>query len=507
MPDSPVRVRRPQAAYYQERAQRNHQIGVTVLKFFATLVVIALVVVGGYFGYNTWRLKHDISSGTDLGLGAAVPTTQDSTIDAAPVAASDGAVDVLLVGSDSRTDAQGNPLTQEEIDMLHAGDVSTTNTDTIIVARIDTKNSTVTAVSIPRDSYIKDRTFGNTKINGVYAMHKAQKAEELRAQGLTDADVEAHSTQAGRAALIEAVGSLTGVTIDHYTEVGLLGFALLTDAVGGVPVCLNTAVNEPLSGANFPAGQQTLNGSQGLSFVRQRHGLPRGDLDRITRQQVYMAALAHKVISAGTLTNPAALNDLMGAVRRSVVLDADWDVLTMLGQLKSISGSSIRFETIPVVTIDGKGDNGESVVEVNVEDVHEYFKELLGIKSTNSQNDIQAALSARVVNATTTDGLAGTVAEQLKSQGVVITDVGTSTGYGTQSVVKAHPDNVTQAQAIADKLGYPVDTGTEVDRGSVIVVVGHSASDTPPTVNSPVAPIPEGSGVGVTAEQGATCVN
>ena len=225
-----------------------------------------------------------------------------------------------------------------------------------------------------------------------------------------------------------------------------------------------------------------------------------------------MASLAHKVISAGTLTNPAALNDLMNAIRRSVVLDEEWDIISMLGQLKSISGSNVRFETIPVVTIDGRGDNGESVVEVNVEDVHKYFKELLGINTSSSQDDIQAALSARVVNSTTVDGLAGTVAEQLKNQGVVITDVGTSTGYGMQSVVKANPNNVSQAQAIANKLGYPVETSAEIDEGAVIVVVGPPDSDVPPADNPPVDNppavfTPEGSGIGVTAEQGATCVN
>ncbi len=82
--------------------------------------------------------------------------------------------------------------------------------------------------------------------------------------------------------MIQTVAGLTGVTVDHYAEIGLLGFALITDALGGVNVCLKDAVYEPLSGADFPAGWQKLNGPQALSFVRQRHDLPRGDLDRVT---------------------------------------------------------------------------------------------------------------------------------------------------------------------------------------------------------------------------------
>ena len=86
------------------------------------------------------------------------------------------------------------------------------------------------------------------------------------------------ATEAGREELIKTVANLTGVTVDHYAEVGLLGFALITDALGGVDVCLKDAVYEPLSGADFPAGWQKLSGPQALSFVRQRHDLPRGQV-------------------------------------------------------------------------------------------------------------------------------------------------------------------------------------------------------------------------------------
>ena len=122
---------------------------------------------------------------------------------------------------------------------------------------------------------------------------------------------------AGRKGLIKAIHELSGITVDHYAEVGLLGFVLLTDAVGGVEVCLKEATKDEFSGADFPAGKQTLTGATGLAFVRQRHGLPRGDLDRIVRQQAYMASLVSKVLSTGTLTSPAKLASLGSAVTRS----------------------------------------------------------------------------------------------------------------------------------------------------------------------------------------------
>ena len=214
----------------------------------------------------------------------------------------DGAIDILLVGMDSRTDAHGNALSAQELATLKAGDETATNTDTIILVRIPNNGKSATAISIPRDTYVFARGLGKTKINGVYGQTREEKRVSLVQSGVAPAEAEAEGTKAGREALIKTVADLTGVTVDHYAEIGLLGFALITDALGGVQVCLKDPVFEPLSGADFPAGQQRLNGAEALSFVRQRHDLPHGDLDRVVRQQVVMASLAHHVISGKTLS-------------------------------------------------------------------------------------------------------------------------------------------------------------------------------------------------------------
>lgn len=301
-------VRDIQAA--PSRARDISQSGHPAVKgLLATLSVVLLVIAGmGY--YSIGRLGNSLSA-SELDLG-------NNDLDGA-----DGAVDILLVGSDSRTDAQGNPLSDEELARLNAGEAEgELNTDTIMVVRVPNDGSRATAVSIPRDTYVHDDTFGNTKINGVYGLHALDKREELTADGMDEGKpMEEQVARAGQQGLINAVADLTGVEVDHYAEVGLLGFVLLTDAVGGVDVCLNAAVDEPLSGARFPAGRSTLNGTQALAFVRQRHDLPRGDLDRIVRQQVFMASLVNKAISAGTLSNPAKLRELSTAVERSVTVD------------------------------------------------------------------------------------------------------------------------------------------------------------------------------------------
>src|SRR5215213_11119893 len=291
----------------------------------------------------------------------------------------DGAIDVLLVGLDSRTDAHGNPLSADELATLRAGDDESTNTDTIILIRIPNNGQSATAISIPRDSYVEAPGIGKMKINGVYGSEHLEKLKELvEEQGVDPSQAEPEATEAGREALIKTVANLTGVTVDHYAEIGLLGFALITDALGGVNVCLKEAVYEPLSGADFPAGWQKLDGPQALSFVRQRHDLPRGDLDRVTRQQVVMASLAHQVISGKTLSSPATLNRLEDAVQRSVVLSDDWEVTQFAEQLQKLAAGSVAFATIPIVEEAGWSDDGmQSVVRIDPAHVKEWVDGLL----------------------------------------------------------------------------------------------------------------------------------
>src|ERR1700712_417834 len=292
----------------------------------------------------------------------------------------DGASDILLVGMDSRTDAHGNPLSSDELATLRAGDDVSTNTDTIILVRIPNNGQSATAISIPRDSYVEaPGDLGKTKINGVFGQVKLEKMKQyVEDQGEDPAVAEPKATEAGREALIKTVADLTGVTVDHYAEIGLLGFSLITDAIGGVDVCLKDAVYEPLSGADFPAGWQRLNGPQALSFVRQRHDLPRGDLDRVVRQQVVMASLAHQVISGKTLSSPATLNRLQEAVQRSVVLSDGWDVMQFAEQLQKLAAGNVAVATIPVLDENGWRDDGmQSVVRVDPVAVKDWVTGLL----------------------------------------------------------------------------------------------------------------------------------
>lgn len=454
---------------------RIRQAGPGKLKgTLAVLAVVSLVFSGvGYF--TVGRLGNEVASAANLSLGGG-QRMQDSA---------DGATDILLVGSDSRTDAQGNPLTEEELASLNAGaDDGEHNTDTIVVIRVPNDGSGATAVSIPRDTYVHDEELGNTKINGVFAGHAAQRRDELEARGASDEEATQGALEAGRAGLVHAVSDLTGVEVDHYAEVGLLGFVLLTDAVGGVEVCLNEAVQDEFSGADFPAGRQTLNGHDALKYVRQRHGLPRGDLDRVTRQQAYMASMVNKLLSAGTLTNPSRLAELSEAVQRSVVIDQDWDIMNFASQLSNLVGGDVTFTTIPVTSLDGVGDYGESIVTVDPPAVHRFMAELLDEDDAAPAEEPTEAPAAAappsagdaeiyVLNAGTISGLAGSVAGWLDEHGQPVAQVANAMAevYDSSQIVAADPADP-KAQALAEELGgLPVSANDGLDANTLVVVI------------------------------------
>lgn len=159
---------------------------------------------------------------------------------------------------------------------------------------------------------------------------------------------------------MQTVRSLVGVPIDHFAEVNLAGFYDLASSLGGVAVCLNHAVHDDYSGANFPAGEQTLNGAQVLAFVRQRHGLDNGDLDRTHRQQAFLVSVAKQMQSAGTFTDLGKLQGLVDVARRDVVLSSGWDIVDFASRVGATAATNVEFQTLPVKrydVIDGQDVN------------------------------------------------------------------------------------------------------------------------------------------------------
>ncbi|MFC5062641.1 LCP family protein [Actinomycetospora atypica] len=285
---------------------------------------------------------------------------------------------VLLVGLDSRTDSFGNPLPKDVLASLNAGgsDAGGDSTDTIMVLHIPGGGGAATGFSIPRDSYVDlPDGFGKHKINSAYAYGSNAARQELQKDGVSGNALAVQAGAAGARTTIGAVEGLTGLTITHFGAVNLAGFAQISEAIGGVPVCLNKAVNDSFSGAKFSAGQQTVSGPQALAFVRQRHGLPGGDLDRARRQQVFLSSMARTVLSSDTITDSAKRNALVDAVDKAVTVDRGLDVLNLASQLQGVSSGSIAFHTIPIVSASYDTEEDGEAVQVDPEKVQEYISE------------------------------------------------------------------------------------------------------------------------------------
>lgn len=233
----------------------------------------------------------------------------------------------LIVGSDSR-----DGLTPEQEQALATGgDTGPKRTDTIMLVHVP-KSGKTTMVSIPRDSYVPIPGEGSDKINAAFAW-------------------------GGAPLLVQTVEEATGLRIDHYAEIGFSGFAGIVDAVGGVNVCLDSPIDDPLAGINLPAGCQDLTGSEALGFVRTR-ATALADLDRMNNQRKFMSALLSKATSPTTFLNPFRLWSLATDTAKSLQVD-NGDHIWNLASLAWALRGGMTTTTVPVGGfdyVDGSGD-------------------------------------------------------------------------------------------------------------------------------------------------------
>ena len=262
-----------------------------------------------------------------------------------------GDTNILLIGLDSRRDNEGNPIPREISKLLHVGPASIGgyNTNTLILIHVPANGKKAVAVSIPRDNYVNVPGYGMKKIKEAYGYAKYAEDSKLYKEGVQQPAREHLARDAGRAASITTVSQFLNVPIDHFAEVNLLGFYDLAEALGGIQVCLNRAVNDSqYSGAVFPAGLQTISGADALKFVRQRHGLPNGDLDRTHRQQAFITGVITKFRTQGIFGDIGKLSALLKVAKKDVVIDSGFDILGFLPNAKALTSGNIKFYTLPI---------------------------------------------------------------------------------------------------------------------------------------------------------------
>jgi LCP family protein required for cell wall assembly len=235
-----------------------------------------------------------------------------ATVDAIPEdhgsARSDGRV-FLIVGSDSRED-----LDETEQSELGTGDVAGQRTDTIMLLHVPSGGRPA-LVSVPRDSVVEIPGNGEGRINAAFAY-------------------------GGAPLLVETLEVNTGVAIDDYVQIGFGGFAEIVDALGGVEMCLDEAIQDDKAHLDLPAGCQELDGAEALGYARARSFDPRSDLGRVERQRELIAAIADSALSPSTLLNPIELTRTAMAGGDALVIDEDTGPFDMLSFVRGIGGVS-----------------------------------------------------------------------------------------------------------------------------------------------------------------------
>lgn len=287
--------------------KRRIKIGAIVL--VGTLLVVATVT---YFWADS-QLRREV----DLG----------KIQDRAP---SGSGTNYLIVGSDSR-----EGLSEQDKKEMHTGSADGKRTDSMMI--LHTGDNGTTMLSLPRDSYVTIPAFTGEK-SGKHYPQSTHKLNQAFADG-------------GAELLIRAIEYNTGLHIDHYAEIGFGGFRNLVDSLGGVDMCIDKPIKDRDSGADFKAGCQTLNGTQSLAFVRQRHQEADQDLGRMRNQQKFLNTLAEQAASPSTILNPFRLYPVIGSGLDTLIVDKDmglWDLTSMFWAMKGVTGGDGQQLTVPI---------------------------------------------------------------------------------------------------------------------------------------------------------------
>lgn len=258
-----------------------------------------------------------------------------------------GAVDFVVVGSDTR---QGQTAAAE-------GDPGTLNNDVTMLIHISADHQQMTAVSIPRDTIVELPACVDTDSGQTRPAVRAMFNEALARGG----------DQGGLRCVVAAVQSLTGVEAQFAGILKFDGVAAMSTAVGGVDVCVATPIHDHYVGLDLEPGIHPIEGQTASAFLRSRHGIgDGGDLGRISNQQVFLSALARKVLApGGALSHPVKLYELARAALSNMILSDNLtspDTMVSLAlTLRGMDLSKVLFVQYP--TLPDPADGNRLVVD------------------------------------------------------------------------------------------------------------------------------------------------
>jgi LCP family protein required for cell wall assembly len=247
---------------------------------------------------------------------------------------SSGPLNILVAGLDERTG-----LTRRQQLLLHVGrSTGETNTDTLMLVHVPADHRYVKVVSLPRDSWVDIPGHGMNKINAALSF-------------------------GGPALMVRTVEQDTGLEINDYVEVNFLGFVKVIDALGGVNICLPSAVNDHYSGLRLSAGVHHVSGITALEYARDRHSFAASDLARIQNQQQLISTALTEAISSGVLANPVRLERFLSAASAAIKVDQGFNVVSLADELRGVSSGQVTFTTVPLSNVNYVTPTGQSAVQ------------------------------------------------------------------------------------------------------------------------------------------------
>ncbi|WP_229698411.1 LCP family protein [Wenjunlia tyrosinilytica] len=393
---------------------------------------------GGYFVYQ--HFNGNINSyKADLG-------------DDRPSAGADGAMNILMIGTDSR----------KGLGKKYGDEGSAGHADTTFLFHVSKDRTNATAVSIPRDLMVP-----------IPECRTEDKSRTIPGQAKGMFNTSLGQDERGPDCTWKTVEALTGIRVDHFMMVDFNAVKTMSTAVGGVEVCLAKDIRDRDSKLNLSAGKHTIKGEQALSFVRTRHSVGLGgDLTRIPLQQQFLSSMIRKVKSNGTLSSPTKLWDLADAATKSLTVDSgigSVKKLMSLGQdLGEVNTKNITFATVPVA--DDPADKNRLVLKEKearqlfamVKADHSLTKvgkkgKKAGPAPTETTKAAPANVRVKVVNGSGKVGAAQVTVSWLQnSQGVIRSSNGLNAPATARKTNLVYaPNQGDQARALAEIMGLP----------------------------------------------------
>lgn len=434
-------------------------------------VILLVASVAGIFGFAARNLAGNIEALEVISSPKPVAET--------------GPLNILLMGTDTRTDQGGGFGSEVE----YGG---TGRSDTTILIHLSNDRKSAIAVSIPRDSVVNIPAC--TKEDGTTVAER------------TDLFNSAFAS-AGPACTVKTLETLTGVTVNHAVIVDFIGFSNVVDALGGIKVCLTEAIDEPVengAGIQLPAGVQVVDGKNALGLMRARYSLADGsDLRRIDRQQELISITIDQITDMNLITDLPALYKVLNAATSSLRMDpglSDLDSLVTLStSLSSMGSQNVSFVTVPYEsTPDGNRvqwtESANELWSAIINDTGWPPSEVVVVETTAPSTETEnivvkpSDVSAIVLNGTRRAGFAALTSDFLKAQGVNVAEVGNAPNKDTAESVIVHTSgNALKAQLIGQLLGISnIAEDPELAGADVAVILGNNA---PQSWTAPAAPV------------------